>query len=47
MTVDFAELEPGLTEVTLHQVKFRNEGARDGHVSGWTAILTCLEMEIG
>ena len=47
VTVDFAELEPGLTEVTLHQVKFRNEGARDGHVSGWTAILTCLEMEIG
>lgn len=47
VTVDFAEPEPGVTEVTLHQVKFRNEGARDGHISGWNAILTCLETEIG
>ena len=33
----------GGTEVVLHQVKFLSEGARDGHVKGWTAILEKLE----
>jgi uncharacterized protein YndB with AHSA1/START domain len=46
VTVDFAEPEPGVTEITLHQVKFRSEDARDGHVKGWTAILDCLEQAV-
>lgn len=32
----------GGTEVTLHQVKFLSEGARDGHFGGWTRILDRL-----
>lgn len=47
VTIDFAEPEPGVTEVTLHQVKFHSEGARDGHIQGWTAILACLEEAVG
>ncbi|WP_292057129.1 MULTISPECIES: SRPBCC domain-containing protein [unclassified Martelella] len=31
VTIDFAEPEPGVTEVTLHQVKFHSEEARDSH----------------
>ena len=30
------------TIVTLTQVRFANEGARDGHKAGWTAILETL-----
>lgn len=37
--IDFAELGPEATEISLSQVKFRNEGARDGHEKGWTAII--------
>ncbi|MCY0149509.1 SRPBCC domain-containing protein [Hoeflea sp. G2-23] len=47
VTIDFAELEPGITEVTLHQVKFHSEQARDGHRGGWTAILEALEDTLG
>ncbi|MDF1608357.1 SRPBCC domain-containing protein [Hoeflea sp. YIM 152468] len=47
VTIDFTEIEPGVTEVTLHQVKFRSEEARNGHLSGWTAILDALEETIG
>lgn len=32
----------GGTEVTLTQVKFLSEGARDGHKGGWTMILDRL-----
>jgi uncharacterized protein YndB with AHSA1/START domain len=32
----------GGTEVTLTQVKFLSEGARDGHKGGWTLILERL-----
>jgi uncharacterized protein YndB with AHSA1/START domain len=32
----------GGTEVTLSQVKFLSEGARDGHRGGWTMILDRL-----
>jgi uncharacterized protein YndB with AHSA1/START domain/predicted transcriptional regulator len=42
VTLDFAEPSPGATEITLHQVKFRSEQARDGHIGGWTAILKHL-----
>jgi len=47
VTIDFAEPEPGVTEVTLHQVKFKSEDARNDHKGGWTAILSCLEAEFG
>lgn len=43
VTLDFAEPEPGATEITLRQVKFKSEQARNGHIEGWTAILQCLE----
>jgi len=43
VTIDFAESGPQATEITLHQVKFRSEQARDGHVRGWTTILDALE----
>lgn len=33
----------GGTEITLNQVKFLSEGARDGHIGGWTRILGRLE----
>ncbi|MBO6717505.1 MAG: SRPBCC domain-containing protein [Rhizobiaceae bacterium] len=46
VTIDFAERGPNETEVTLHQVKFRSEQARDGHVKGWTVILAELEKEL-
>lgn len=42
VTVDFAELEPNRTEITIRQVKFRSVEARDGHAKGWTAILNNL-----
>lgn len=46
VTIDFAELDAGTTEITLKQVKFRSEQARDGHIKGWTAILGCLEQSL-
>lgn len=33
----------GGTEVILNQVKFLSEGARDGHIKGWTSILERLD----
>lgn len=42
VTVDFAEVEAGATEITLRQVKFRSEDSRDGHIKGWTTILEAL-----
>jgi uncharacterized protein YndB with AHSA1/START domain len=47
VSIDFAEPEPGVTDVTLRQVKFRSEQARDGHTQGWTLILQCLEETLG
>lgn len=37
----FTPIEGG-TEVVLNQVKFLSEGARDGHIGGWTKILERL-----
>lgn len=34
------------TEVTLSQVKFLSEGARDGHRGGWTHILDRLDATL-
>ncbi len=47
VTIDFAELGPELTEITLRHVKFKSESARDGHQQGWTAIIEALERVIG
>jgi uncharacterized protein YndB with AHSA1/START domain len=41
VTLDFAP-KGDETLVTLTQVRFANEGARDGHRSGWTFILDTL-----
>jgi uncharacterized protein YndB with AHSA1/START domain len=37
---------PDGTEVTLTQVKFLSEGARDGHRDGWTLILDRLDSAL-
>jgi uncharacterized protein YndB with AHSA1/START domain len=37
---------PEGTEITLTQVKFLSEGARDGHRGGWTLILDRLELAL-
>jgi len=42
VTIDLAEPAPGQTEITLRQVKFRSEEARDGHIRGWTSLLGYL-----
>ncbi len=47
VTIDLAEVDPRTTEVTLKQVKFRSEEARDSHVKGWTAILDLLATRLG
>lgn len=41
VTIRLAPVAEG-TEVTLSQVKFLSEGARDGHRGGWTMILERL-----
>ncbi|MFM7334661.1 MAG: SRPBCC family protein, partial [Tabrizicola sp.] len=41
VTIQLAPVAGG-TEVTLSQVKFLSEGARDGHRDGWTRILERL-----
>ncbi|MDN2579574.1 SRPBCC domain-containing protein [Aquibium sp. ELW1220] len=43
VTLDLAEPTPGMTEITLHQVKFHSEGSRRGHEEGWSAILDHVE----
>lgn len=43
VTIDLAEVDAATTEITLRQVKFRSEEARDGHEKGWTSIMTLLE----
>ena len=41
VTIQLAPVAEG-TELTLSQVKFLSEGARDGHKGGWTMILDRL-----
>ena len=41
VSLDFTPEGQG-TMVTLTQVRFANEGARDGHTMGWTFILDTL-----
>jgi uncharacterized protein YndB with AHSA1/START domain len=45
VTIRLAPVDKG-TEVTLSQVKFLSEGARDGHKGGWTLILERLANTI-
>lgn len=47
VTVDLAPAGDGATDLTLTQVKFANEGSRDGHIKGWTAILDALAKMVG
>lgn len=47
VTIDLAEAAPGKTAITLKQVKFRSEEARDGHKGGWNAIFDNFETVIG
>jgi uncharacterized protein YndB with AHSA1/START domain len=47
VTIDFSEIDRNTTEVTLKQVKFLSEEAREGHRDGWTAILGQLGEIIG
>jgi uncharacterized protein YndB with AHSA1/START domain len=46
VTIDLAELDPGTTEITLKQVKFRSEEARQGHINGWSTIMGYLEESL-
>jgi uncharacterized protein YndB with AHSA1/START domain len=47
VTIDLVERDAGSTDITLRHVKFRSEGARDGHREGWTAIVNSLAEIIG
>lgn len=47
VTVDLASAGDGTTDLTLTQVRFAGEGARDGHEKGWTAILARLADTLG
>ncbi|MFY0634422.1 MAG: SRPBCC domain-containing protein [Vannielia sp.] len=42
VTLTFKPVEGG-TEITLTHVKFSDEGTRNGHLKGWTAILDAFE----
>ena len=46
VTIDLAEVDAGKTEITLKQVKFKSEEARNGHEQGWTAIINRLETSL-
>lgn len=35
------------TLVTLHHIRFRNEGAREGHREGWSSILAAMAEVFG
>ena len=45
VTIALAPVAEG-TEITLTQVKFLSEGARDGHTGGWTRILERLAAHL-
>lgn len=47
VTIELRPVGPDKTELTLTQVKFRNEGARDGHLKGWTQIVDQLAAGFG
>ena len=43
VTLDFEEIGPRGTEVTLHHVGFANEESRNNHEGGWGKILQSLQ----
>ena len=43
VTLEFVAVDAGTTQVTLTQVKFLSEEARDAHHGGWSSILSALE----
>jgi uncharacterized protein YndB with AHSA1/START domain len=45
VTIRLAPVADG-TEITLSQVRFLSEGARDGHQGGWTRILDRLAITL-
>ena len=45
VTIRLAPVAEG-TEITLSQVKFLSEGAREGHQGGWTRILDRLAITL-
>jgi uncharacterized protein YndB with AHSA1/START domain len=45
VTIHLSPVADG-TEITLSQVKFLSEGARDGHLGGWTRILDRLAITL-
>ena len=47
VTVALSPVGADKTELVLTQVKFASEGARDGHIKGWTAILDMLVSVAG
>lgn len=47
VTIDLRSIGPDRTELTLTQVKFASEGARDGHLKGWTRIVDQLVASFG
>jgi uncharacterized protein YndB with AHSA1/START domain len=42
VTIDLAEIDSRTTEITLKQIRFVSEEAREGHREGWTTILEQL-----
>lgn len=47
VTLNFTPIDTGATDVELVQVKFASEQSRDGHRSGWTAIIDKLAEVLG
>ena len=46
VTIDLSEVDARTTAITLKQVKFKSEEARQGHEKGWSAILDLLEANL-
>jgi uncharacterized protein YndB with AHSA1/START domain len=42
VTIDLVEVDATTTDLTLHQVKFKDESKRDGHIMGWNRMLDVL-----
>jgi uncharacterized protein YndB with AHSA1/START domain len=44
VTIDFVAIDTNTTDITLKQVRFRSEEARNGHIGGWNSILGNLDQ---
>jgi len=42
VTIDLVAVDANTTDLTLHQVKFKNASTRDGHIMGWNRMLDVL-----